>query len=196
MNLHQYLSPGTHSLSHSPNDSLFQSDFGDFGIPCFIDCLSLSMATWQASVSLSLLCSLTACCTQRVNSDHPWFADRGPCSWRWISRWPSRRNVLLRYLPSDFDIVQVLGGKFQFFWIANSGWAGESERPVRYPSVHSVLHWGIPCNSTSGRGLQDYDVLERLGEGAFGKVYKARHKKTEDCRQKWSVSSFDLMWFD
>ena len=54
---------------------------------------------------------------------------------------------------------------------------------MRYPSVHSVLHWGIPCNSTSGRELQDYDVLERLGEGAFGKVYKARHKKTEDCRE-------------
>lgn len=27
---------------------------------------------------------------------------------------------------------------------------------------------------------KDYEVLERLGEGAFGKVHKARHKKTED----------------
>ncbi|CAK9017646.1 Serine/threonine-protein kinase MAK (Male germ cell-associated kinase) (Protein kinase RCK) [Durusdinium trenchii] len=27
---------------------------------------------------------------------------------------------------------------------------------------------------------KDYDVLDRLGEGAFGKVYKARHKKTEE----------------
>eukprot|EP00930_Biecheleria_cincta_P098070 TRINITY_DN8975_c0_g1_i1.p1 TRINITY_DN8975_c0_g1~~TRINITY_DN8975_c0_g1_i1.p1 ORF type:complete len:599 (+),score=118.26 TRINITY_DN8975_c0_g1_i1:118-1914(+) len=27
---------------------------------------------------------------------------------------------------------------------------------------------------------KDYEVLERLGEGAFGKVHKARHKKSED----------------
>ena len=36
----------------------------------------------------------------------------------------------------------------------------------------------VQAQLESELNLNDFDVLDRLGEGAFGKVYKCRHKST------------------
>ena len=53
--------------------------------------------------------------------------------------------------------------------------------------MKEALQRGIETGHAAGP--EDYDVLERLGEGAFGKVYKARHKKTEDFQPRRALSS-------